>query len=130
MLAEDLPAVVETDADAFAPLWCNSFHALERAYSQSICATVAEVPGRVIAYQITTGNMLGGHLARLAVRKETQGLGVGSALVSDLLHRLSSKNLLRVSVNTQADNGASLALYQRLGFVRTGEHFPVFVFHL
>jgi ribosomal protein S18 acetylase RimI-like enzyme len=127
MQTADLPVVVETDADAFVPLWQNSFHALERAYSQAISATVAEQDGRVIGYQISTGAMLGGHLARLAVSKEAQGRGVGSALVHDLLHQLSLRNILRVTVNTQADNDSSLALYQKIGFVRTGEQYPVFI---
>jgi ribosomal protein S18 acetylase RimI-like enzyme len=71
--------------------------------------------------------MLSGHLARLAVRNEAQGRGVGSALVRDLIQRLISKNRQRITVNTQADNAASLALYQKLGFVRTGEQYPVFI---
>jgi ribosomal protein S18 acetylase RimI-like enzyme len=31
-----------------------------------------------------------------------------------------------LTVNTQADNAASLALYHKLGFRRTGEQFPVY----
>lgn len=126
MLVNDLPLVVETDADAFEPLWCNSIHALRKAYSLAVCATVAEEAGKVVGYQISTGNMLGAHLARLAVRKEAQGRGVGTALVNDLILRLNSRNLARLTVNTQADNAASLSLYQKMGFVRTGEMYPVF----
>jgi ribosomal-protein-alanine N-acetyltransferase len=126
MLVDDLPLVVETDADAFEPLWHNSIHALRKAYSLAVCATVAEEAGRVVGYQISTGNMLGAHLARLAVQKEAQGRGVGSALLNDLILRLNFRNLARLTVNTQADNAASLALYQKIGFVRTGEQYPVF----
>jgi ribosomal protein S18 acetylase RimI-like enzyme len=127
MLVNDLPFVVETDADAFEPLWRNSIHALRKAYSLAVCATIAEKAGRVVGYQISTGNLLGVHLARLAVRKEAQGLGIGSALVNDLILRLNSRNLARLSVNTQADNAASLSLYRKIGFVRTGEQYPVFI---
>jgi len=130
MSADDLPAVVRTDADAFEPLWHNSIHALRKAYSLAVCATVAEVEGRICGYQITTGNMLGAHLARLAVRKAVQGRGIGSALLNDLILRLSSRHLMRLTVNTQADNLASLSLYEKLGFIRTGEHYPVYVFQV
>jgi ribosomal protein S18 acetylase RimI-like enzyme len=127
MLTSDLPAVSDTDADAFEQLWCNSIYALRKAYSLAVSATVAENAGKVIGYQISTGNMLGAHLARLAVRKEAQGLGIGSALVGDLILRLNTHNLTRLTVNTQSNNAASLSLYQKLGFNRTGEQYPVFI---
>jgi ribosomal-protein-alanine N-acetyltransferase len=128
MCADDLPAVTETDAAAFESLWHNSRDALEKAYKQSVCATVAETNGGVIGYQLSTGNPLGAHLARLAVRPEAQGRGVGAALVNDLILCLRPRNLVRLSVNTQADNAASLALYRKIGFVHTGEQYPVYIY--
>lgn len=128
MLIEDLAGVARTDAASFEPLWHNSIGTLERAFSQSVVSTVAEQDGCVIGYQISTGNTLGGHLARLGVRKEAQGQGIGSALVGDLMLRLGRHNMSRITVNTQADNAASLALYQKMGFVRTGEQYPVFIY--
>jgi len=29
-------------------------------------------------------------------------------------------------VNTQSDNDVSLSLYQKMGFIRTGEEYPVY----
>lgn len=128
MRADDLMAITDVDAAAFESLWHNSYCALEMAYKQALCATVAEAAGRVVGYQISTGNPLGAHLARLAVRPEAQGRGVGAALVNDLILRLSPRHIARISVNTQADNAASLALYRKIGFVPTGEQFPVYVY--
>jgi len=125
MQAADMPAVTEVDYDAFGWFWHNAFATLQRARAQSISATVAENDSGVIGYQITAGNSLGAHLVRLAVKREAQGKGVGAALVSDLIPRLDAR---RLSVNTQEDNVASLALYEKLGFVRTGERFPVLVY--
>jgi ribosomal protein S18 acetylase RimI-like enzyme len=82
----------------------------------------------VVGYQISTGSSAGAHLARLAVRKDAQGLGLGRALVGDLVHQMRKRNVDLITVNTQADNSASLALYQQLGFIRTGEEFPVLRF--
>jgi ribosomal protein S18 acetylase RimI-like enzyme len=82
----------------------------------------------MIGYQLSTQNPLGAHLARLAVRPEAQGRGVGFALVSHLIESLGAGQLNRLSVNTQADNTASLALYKKLGFVLTGERFPVLAY--
>ncbi len=128
MLAADLPAVVEVDLDAFGWFWHNTLDSLRRAFSQSVSATVAEDDSGVIGYQLSTGNPLGAHLARLGVKAEAQGRGVGSALVSGMIQSLDPNQLNRLSVNTQSDNAASLSLYKKLGFVRTGEQFPVFVY--
>lgn len=128
MLANDLPAVAETDAAAFDLLWRTSILMLQKAFAQSFSATVAEEAGCIVGYQISTGNRHGGHLARLAVRKEAQCRGIGSALLSDLILRMSSNDVPHLTVNTQAGNAASLSLYQTMGFVRTGEQYPVFVY--
>jgi ribosomal protein S18 acetylase RimI-like enzyme len=128
MQASDLPWVVEADHAAFVPLWRNSLGALQRAFAQAILATVAQDEhGVIVGYQLSTGNPSGAHLARLAVRPEAQGLGVGGALAGDLLQRLRQRGPARLTVNTQDDNQVSLLLYEKLGFVRTGETFPVFI---
>lgn len=128
MQAADLPAVAQLDFDAFGSFWHNTMDTLQRAYSQAAHATVVEIDSDVIGYQISTGNPVGVHLARLGVRPDAQGRGVGSALIGDLVQRMGAGQAVRISVNTQADNEASLALYRKLGFVRTGEYFPVFVY--
>jgi len=126
MLQSDLPIVAEVDATAFDPLWQNSFSALQQAYPQAAMATVAEADGQVIGYQISTRNSLGVHLARLAVRPDVQGGGVGRALVLDLIQKAAQNGFSRLTVNTQSDNAASLALYQKAGFHETGERYPVY----
>lgn len=126
MTEADLPAVAEVDASAFAPFWTNSFDSLRRAFPLSTYSTVLESDEGLLAYQLSTGHPLGAHLARLAVRKEVQGKNLGAALVADLLIQMRRRGLSRVSVNTQSDNRTSLALYQKFGFVRTGEEFPVY----
>ena len=128
LVEADLPAVTQLDVEVFGPFWHNSQDALQRALAQAIHATVAEDESGLIGYQISTGNPFGAHLARLGVRKKTQGRGIGAALVSDLIHYLDPAHLVRLSVNTQADNEPSLSLYKKIGFVPTGEHFPVLVY--
>ncbi len=127
---EDLPAVVALDSAAFAPLWQNSFEALNRAYSQGLFMTVAEGASGLLGYQISTGNQLGAHLARLAVRPEAQGRGLGRALVHDLILWMKERRLERLTINTQADNTASLSLYQSMGFQRSGEQYPVYSYQV
>lgn len=128
MRQEDLPIVAQIDRAAFGYFWHNSVASLQPAYEQAVCATVAESDAGLAGYQISTaGNLNRAHLARLGVRPEAQGMGIGTALMDDLVQRLRRDRIEDLSVNTQADNAASLALYRKMGFVRTGEYFPVLV---
>jgi ribosomal-protein-alanine N-acetyltransferase len=122
----DLPQVAELDASAFEFLWQNSLSDLERAFPQSLLATIAELDGKPIGYQISTRNPMGVHLARLAVHPTLQGHGVGFALLADLILKTEQRGLSHITVNTQSDNPASLALYQRMGFHETGDRYAVF----
>lgn len=130
MNRDDLPAVARLDALAFAPLWQNSLASLQRAYVQAGPATVAVSNNEIIGYQISTKNPFGVHLARLAVNPAYQGRGLGYAIVQDLLRHTRHQGIQRVSVNTQSDNAASLALYQKIGFARTGEQYQVFTYQV
>ena len=128
MTEADLSHVTEVDWASFDPLWHNSQETLRRALAQSMFAMVAEDDCGIVGYQVTTGSGARAHLARLAVHPSMQGRGVGKALLGDLFGRLVQNGYLKLSVNTQSDNQTSLKLYQRMGFVRTGDAYPVYTF--
>ena len=130
MTEADIPEVTRTDNAAFEPLWHNSLDTLQRAFSQSLIATVAESKEGIVGYQLTTGHGPRAHLARLAVHPSLQGHGVGRALLSDLFAYLTQMGTIRLSVNTQSNNKASLRLYKSMGFTRTGEEYPVYTFEV
>jgi ribosomal protein S18 acetylase RimI-like enzyme len=130
MRASDLPVVAKLDASAFMPLWQNPLDALEKALPQASSATIAEDAQGLVGYQISTANPFGVHLARLAVRPDAQRRGLGTLLVADLIRRLNKKGVARLTVNTQSDNFASLALYDKMGFVETGEKLPVYCYRV
>jgi ribosomal protein S18 acetylase RimI-like enzyme len=126
MKSDDLPRVVEVDASAFDLLWQNSLPALSKAFSQAVYASVIERDSDMVGYQLSTWSPLGAHLARLAVRPQAQGIGLGTALVNDLIIHMQNGGARHITVNTQGNNNVSLALYQKLGFRRTGEQYPVY----
>jgi len=130
MNESDLPDVEITDRASFHPLWQNPLGTLKRAYEQALFATVAENENGIVGYQLTTGSGQRAHLARLAVHPEVQGHGVGKALLIDLFSKLMRNGITRLTVNTQSDNNVSLCLYQKMGFVRTGEQYPVYTFEV
>jgi ribosomal protein S18 acetylase RimI-like enzyme len=126
MLPEDLDLITEIDHDAFETVWKNSAESLALAYEQSAQASVAEEGDQIVGYQFTTVSMMGGHLARLAVKKMMQGKGIGYLLVHQLLNQLSKQGIRHVTVNTQKKNKASLTLYAKAGFNLTGESYRVY----
>ena len=130
MEESDLPEVERTDAASFPPLWQNHLETLHRAFSQALLATVAENENGIVGYQLSTGGRMRAHLARLAVHPALQGRGVGRALLGDLFARLNQYGIPKLTVNTQNDNHVSLRLYQKMGFLRTGEQYPVYTFNV
>lgn len=128
MEPDDLPVVAGIDQSAFEPIWQNSLRQVEQSYEQSAIATVAEREGTVIGYQISTVNMFAAHLARLAVNPALQGRQVGTTLLYDLVQRCQSERLWQITINTQDNNHASLFLYRKLGWILSGERFPVYVY--
>jgi ribosomal protein S18 acetylase RimI-like enzyme len=126
MIVADLPAVAQVDRIAFKPLWQNSLDALILAFHKASIASVAILNEQIVGYQISTSTPINTHLARLAVNPDFQRQNIGFELVRDMLATSVKINSWQVSVNTQNDNDASLALYDSLGFTKTGESFPVY----
>jgi len=128
MTEADLPEVENTDAASFDPLWQNPLETIRKAFAQALYVTVAENEQGIVGYQLSTGGGQRAHLARLAVHPAVQGMGAGRALLTDLFRYVHYAGISRLSVNTQSDNQVSLSLYQRMGFIRTGEEYPVYTF--
>jgi [ribosomal protein S18]-alanine N-acetyltransferase len=125
----DLAIVQQVDDNAFEGIWKNSITITAKAYKTSAYATVAEMDGRIIAYQISTANPFSAHLARIAVEPEFHRQGIGRELINDLLHYFTTMGINSITVNTQSDNLSSLALYHKSGFDFNGEKFPVLIYN-
>ncbi len=132
MVAHDLAAVGQVDAQAFGPFWRMAPSSFEIALSHSVWATVVEdlTTGQILGFQISTPSPLGGHLARLAVHPRAQGRGVGRWLVGDVLSFFKRNRAEQVTLNTQGDNARALALYEKMGFRKTEEAYPVYRYDL
>jgi ribosomal protein S18 acetylase RimI-like enzyme len=126
MMPEDLKIIEEIDHDAFNTIWKNSLESLELAFQQSSLASIAENGNEIVGYQYSTSSAMGGHLARLAVKKSMQGKGVGYLLLHQVLSQFSKQGVRHVTVNTQEKNIASLSLYSKAGFSITGESYRVY----
>ena len=129
MQPQDLPGITAIDHLAFEPIWRLSLDDLNHAAKKSNYCTVVEQDGKIVAYQMSSGSGVYAHLARLAVHPDLQRQRIGYAVVQNLLDRfLNHGNYWGVTLNTQHNNTASIALYHKIGFRETGESFPVFTF--
>lgn len=129
MREEDFENVRIIDHLAFETIWRLSQDDLRYAASKSSYCTVAELDGEIIGYTMSSSSGMYAHLARLAIHPRLQRQHLGFALVQDLLdHFINRLNYWGVTLNTQHNNTASLALYHKIGFRETGERFPVFVY--
>lgn len=128
MQPADLQRVAEIDQASFEPLWQNSLEAVSLAFKQASSAVVAELDGQIAGFQISTSTPLVTHLARLAVHPNFQRQNIGYALVCNLFSFFRRHGSWQLTVNTQHDNHASLALYQAMGFELNGDQFPVYVY--
>jgi ribosomal protein S18 acetylase RimI-like enzyme len=127
---EDLEIVAAVDQSAFDPLWQNSLEGTQRAFQESDYSIVALQQDEIVAYQMSSSTPFNAHLARLAVLPEMQGKGVGYALTYDMVQHFRFLGIGYITVNTQHDNYASLALYEKLGFRLTQDEFPVLRYDL
>jgi ribosomal protein S18 acetylase RimI-like enzyme len=123
---DDSNAIISVDRQAFSSPWHLSDAMIRHALRQADRLTVAEQDGQVVGYQLTTAGATGVHLARLAVRPDYQGRGIGAALVRHLIDDYNRRGGREISVNTQADNSASLRVYEQMGFARNGVEIPVY----
>jgi ribosomal protein S18 acetylase RimI-like enzyme len=124
--AADAEPIVATDSAAFVAPWQLSPAMIRLALAQADYLTVVECEGRVVGYQLTTPGQGGAHLARLAVQPGWQGRGLGAALVRDVIAHYFAHGRHEITVNTQHNNHASLAVYRKLGFELTGTRLPVY----
>ncbi|MBZ0302693.1 MAG: GNAT family N-acetyltransferase [Anaerolineae bacterium] len=127
---DDLPRLTAIDQAAFSAPWQMTQSEIRQASRIAELCTVADVNAEPVGFQISTLYRDGAHLARLAVDPNNQGHGIGSILLHDLLRRFMERDIMSVTVNTQASNLRSQRLYRTFGFRRNGYDLPVWMIRI
>ena len=116
--AVDLPACADVDRRAFGPEPSFDRHDIAAALDATDRSRFRVVRERsVTAFAVTGRAGRRGYLQRLAVDPQSQGHGIGTALVLDALRWCQTHGSRRVVVNTSTSNVRALSLYRGLGFV-------------
>ncbi len=122
----DLEEVARVDESSFETQWSLSARELQAAFFQAAHASVAEHGKRIIGYELSTSSHYSAHLARVAVLPAFQQQKIGQQLISEMIAFFQRQGIAEITVNTQSTNHASLQLYRSLGFVLTGDKFPIY----
>jgi ribosomal protein S18 acetylase RimI-like enzyme len=111
--------VMEVERESFPWMWRNSPEEMAAYEATSgVEIYVIKERSRVAGYAGITNRGPAVHLDRLAVRRTSQGHGLGGRLVAFTIKRAEDLGARRLSLSTQSDNMRSQQLYQRFGFRR------------
>ncbi|MDP6481907.1 MAG: GNAT family N-acetyltransferase [Acidimicrobiales bacterium] len=119
MRRRDVAASLAIDVASFTSFWQFNSDALDEAVSATPTSRRRVVrSGRVVLGYAVTGHAgRTGFIQRLAVAPDYRRAGIGGTLLTDGLAWLDTRGAENVLVNTQPENEAALALYDRFGFV-------------
>jgi N6-L-threonylcarbamoyladenine synthase len=120
MRAADLDRVVTIERGCFAVPWSRGIFVDEMLRGASRHWVVADSPWGVVGY---AGLMEGDgetHVMNLAVRSDARGLGIGGALLSELLSEARRRGPGRMTLEFRPSNAPALALYHAAGFDEVG----------
>jgi ribosomal protein S18 acetylase RimI-like enzyme len=110
------------DQAAFPWLWRNNRREFDvYLRTPGVSVTLLEANGSPVAYVGSTLFAGWGHLDRIAVVPDAQGLGFGRQALASAVDSLRRQGAQRVALSTQRTNRRSQRLYERFGFLRTPE---------
>jgi ribosomal protein S18 acetylase RimI-like enzyme len=113
----DLDRVLDVDHRSFQPFWRLDAAGLDEA-AHATPSSRFRMTRDGAGYALFGRAGTRGYVQRLAVVPESEGQGLGAALVVDGLHWLKRWRAADALVNTQESNERAVALYERLGFRR------------
>ena len=117
--AQDLPAVMELDREAFFDPW--SLETWQRELQNPIAVWIVEEVEREIVGYAGIWNVAGeAQVMRVAVRKALRNRGLGLMLMQELIHKSLESGAEAMTLEVRESNAAALKVYERCGFVSQG----------
>jgi len=117
----DLPDVLAIERQLFPEdAWTAQMFAGELAQPTTRYYIVAEADGIIAGYAglCVVGDQ--GDVQTIAVRADRQGLGIGTALLQELIAAARSRGCHELFLDVRADNDRARRLYRRTGFADVG----------
>jgi [ribosomal protein S18]-alanine N-acetyltransferase len=114
----DLPQVIAIERRVFPTPWSLAMFVLELSKQSGIC--LAAVSGqRLVGYMICSRYDTVWHVMNIAVDRDRQHTGLGSALLAELYERVDDADA-RFTLEVRRSNAVAIHLYEREGFRAAG----------
>jgi N6-L-threonylcarbamoyladenine synthase len=117
--ARDLPQVLAIEQACFTTPW-SALAFEDELEGERRSWYVAESPEGVLGYAGMRAVHDTGHILNLAVRRDVQRRGLGTALLARLMRDAVLLGLARVTLEVRDGNVAGRSLYERAGFAAEG----------
>ena len=114
----DLPQVIAIERRAFPTPWSLAMFVLELSKPSGICLA-AERNGELAGYVVCSRYDQVWHLMNIAVDPDRRRTGIATALLLELLQRVSDENA-RYTLEVRMSNAGAIRLYERFGFRTAG----------
>ncbi|MFD1929616.1 ribosomal protein S18-alanine N-acetyltransferase [Sporosarcina siberiensis] len=116
MVAEDIPAVVGIEEEAFPTPWTTEIFEHEMNGNEYAYYVVAEVDNEVIGHMGMWIVLDECHITNVAVREHMRGNGIGEGLMRECMDFCKELAVRTMTLEVRLTNSTAQNLYRKLGF--------------
>ena len=118
-LPEDAAAIAEIDRVSSAHPWTEQQFAEEIVFAQAYTC-VCDLDGRTVGFATMQNAAEFAHINELAVLPECRRMGIGRAMMEDIVRECAARGCESVSLEVRQSNLPARALYGAFGFRQEG----------
>lgn len=118
---EDIANIAELERMCFPMPWSEESIAHDILENDIALVLVAESDDEFAGYADLWCVAGEGQLNNIAVMPEMRGMGIATALLSEMIERLRYDDFSEISLEVRPSNSAAIAVYSKLGFEEVGE---------
>lgn len=115
---EDLDAVLKIEEECFKIPWTRNMFLSILSIPDSY--SVVYEKDEIIGYGMIIPEKTAIHIANIAVKKEHRHQGIGSEILSYLLHLGMSLSKKKAVLEVRSSNLSAISLYEKFGFYKAG----------
>ncbi|MFD2613788.1 ribosomal protein S18-alanine N-acetyltransferase [Paenibacillus gansuensis] len=120
MRAEDIPAIVEIENEAFTTPWTAGAFYNELTNNHFAKYMVMEIAGEIAGYGGMWMIMDEAHVTNIAVRAKYRGRKLGERLLREMQQTAAYIGAVKMTLEVRMSNTVAQNLYTKLGFARAG----------